>query len=136
MTKYLTLAGSVFQEVEDNRLSLLAVTNLTAALTPLTLSDGSAIAIPNNTAIAFNILVGGRATSGTNIGKVAWYQQSGTAKNIGGTSTLLSSTVAQGEEVNSWNFTSVVSGNNLVFQVSGDLQTVVSWKAIAQLIYV
>jgi hypothetical protein len=136
VAKYLTLAGSVFQEVEDNRLLLSAVTNLTSALTPLTLPDGSPITIPNNTAIAYNILVGARATSGTNIGKVAFYQQSGNAKNINNTSSLLSSATVQGEDVNSWNFTTIVSNNNLVFQVSGDLQTVVSWKAIAQLIYI
>ena len=142
--KVLTGAGAFFQEVENGQTFLSCTTARTAALTPL-LADGGQIAIPNNTAIAFDILIGGRGVSGANLDKVGYYKLAGIAKNINGVASvvvgvggLLGGVVqlVQIEEVTIWQAIVTTSGINLSFQVSGDTGTTVTWKAVAQLLYI
>lgn len=142
--KYLTDAGHYNQEHENGQVFLGCTTARTATLTPLVQSDSSQIAIQNNSAIAFNILIAGRGVSGTNAGKVGYYQLSGIAKNIEGATGVVIGVggllggviqLVQIEEVTIWNALVTASGGNLSFQVSGDVGTTIQWKAVAQLLY-
>lgn len=143
--KLLSGAGHFFQEIETGQSFLGANTVNTAALTPLVQGDGSQITIPNNVAIAFDILVGGRAIAGANVGKVGYYKLAGIAKNINntpglviGVGGLLNGVVqlVQVEEVSLWQAIVTTVGNTLSFQVSGDTGTIVQWRATAQLLYI
>jgi hypothetical protein len=145
--KFLTAGNPWFQEYDNGQLFLSCVTNRTAAATPLTQSDGSQLTIPNNTALGFNFLIGGRGTGGTNDTKVGYYQLTGIAKNINGTLTVVAGSgggltgratvyLVQIEEVSGWDVAVVASGTTLSFQVSGDTGTVVQWRAVGQLLYI
>lgn len=145
MTKFLVAGGSFFQEVENGQTFLSCTTARTAVLTPLVMADNTQIAIPSNAAIAFDVLIGGRGVSGSNVGKVGYYQLSGIAKNISGVASVVVGIgglvggvvqLVQIEEVTTWQAIVTTSGTNLSFQVSGDAGTTVQWKAVAQLLYI
>ena len=154
MVKLLALhsSGIANTEFETGQAFLSANTVNTATLTPLVQGDGSQIVIPNNVAmpsagaaIAFDVLIGGRAISGVNAGKVGYYKLAGIAKNINnvasvvvGVGGLLGGVVqlVQIEEVSTWQAIVTTSGTSLSFQVSGDTGTTIQWKAVAQLLYI
>jgi hypothetical protein len=145
MVRLLSAASGFFQEFETGQAYLNANTVNTATLTPLVQGDGSQIVIPNNVAIAFDILIGGRGIAGVNIGKVGYYQLSGIAKNISGVASVVIGVgglvggviqLVQIEEVTAWQAIVTTSGTNLSFQVSGDTGTTVQWKATGQLLYI
>lgn len=125
-------ASGSFSTAGDAQGSTYVLRGVSGDTLPSTVSlslDGGTqrLTIPNNRTVMFEILVVGRAMTGTNS---AGYRIYGAIKNTGGTLSLIGSpTVNAFENSGTWNATVLASGTYLDIRVTGSSSTSVLWVA-------
>lgn len=98
----------------------------TTTATPTTLATTP---IATNTTVVFSILVGARRTGGSSgtTGDAAYFFLRGRAKNIAGTVTLQDVISDESAEQVAWNADLVVSGTDVILQVTGATNNNITW---------